>query len=402
MRTIRPLTAATTVLAASTASFVLAVPTAWSAVPSTCDGKPVTLTNTTDGDDFFVQGTPGDDVIHLGAGDDYFLGNGGNDTVCGGDGADLVRLDVDGATGGSRVFGGPGADTLIGTVANEVLWGEGGNDRIQPNGGSDNLNGGTGNEDQVDFLGSEGGAVGVNINAQKGVYTVPTGNGTVKAVERFTGTNANDVFRGTPGPDDFKGLLGDDDIRTYKGPDYVQAAGDSVVRTGWGRDLLSLAGNVTAYAGRERDTVLLTGNGEIRAYGQRGPDIFSITDAGYVNGGPGRDAVTLQAQQGDEGVNLDLHTGKGFWIDNPDKGPFYVFRSERITGTKHRDILKGRYHRLDVFYGGSGNDTFYGRGRADRFYGEKGKRDVGYGGKGDDLCDVEIAHSCRRPDLTKA
>jgi Ca2+-binding RTX toxin-like protein len=402
MRTIRPLTAATTVLAAGTASFVLAVPTAWSAVPATCDGKPVTITTTTDDDDFFVQGTPGDDVIHLGAGDDYFLGNGGNDTVCGGDGADLVRLDADGATGGSRVFGGSGADTLIGTAADEVLWGDAGNDRIQPNGGSDNLDGGRGKEDQVDFLGSEAGAVGVTIDAAKAKYEVPSGSGKVTTVERFTGTNANDIFTGTPEGDDFKGLLGNDRIRTFKGPDYVQAAGDSVVRTGWGRDLLSLAGNVTAYAGRERDNILLTGNGDIHAYGQRGPDIFSITDAGYVNGGPGRDGVTLQAQQGDEGVKLDLDTGKGIWIKNPDKGPFFVFRAERITGTKHRDVLKGRVGRLDVFYGGSGNDLFFGRGGDDRFYGEKGKKDEGYGGPGDDLCLVEIPHSCRQPDLTKA
>ncbi|HSV40444.1 MAG TPA: calcium-binding protein [Nocardioidaceae bacterium] len=398
MRTIRPLTAATSVLAVCSASVLVAMP-AVAAPPSTCDGKPVTL-SATDDDDLFLQGTPGDDVVHLGAGDDWFDGNGGNDTICGGDGADIIRLEE--GTGGSRVFGEAGADTLTGSVSNEVLWGGAGDDRIAPVGGSDNLDGGPGKGDRVDFAGSEGGAVGVNIDAAKGKYSVPTGNGKVTTVERFSGTNANDIFTGTPEGDEFQGLLGNDRIRTYNGPDYVQASGESVVRTGWGRDLLNLAGNVTAYLGRERDTAVLSGNGDIHVYGQRGPDIFSIVDAGYVNGGPGRDGVTLQAQQGDSGVTLDLDTGKGFWTTDKDKGPFYVFRAERITGTKNADVFKGRVGRLDVFYGGSGNDTFYGRGGDDRFYGEKGKKDEGFGGPGDDLCLVEITHSCRKPDLSQA
>lgn len=409
MRTIRPLTAATTVLAASTASFVLAVPTAWSAVPDTCDGKPVTIKGT-DGDDIgypldhpVIVGTPGDDVVHLGAGDDYYFSNGGKDTVCGGDGADVIRLEADGAVDGSRVFGEDGRDTLYGTGFSELLSGGRHGDRIVPNGGSDTLAGGAGVEDQVDFAGSDSGGVGVTIEVDKGTYSVPTGSGTVSNVERFTGTNSNDVFRGTEQGDDFKGLLGDDNIRTFRGPDYVQAAGDSVVRTGLGRDYTNLSGNATAYLGKDRDTAVITGNGDVHAYGERGPDIFSIVEAGYVNGGRGNDAVTLQAQQSDSGVRLDLATGKGVWIDDADKKPFFVFRVERVTGTKHRDVLKGRDHHIDVFYGGNGNDTFWGRGGADRFYGEKGKKDRAFGGPGDDLCvSVEIKRSCREIDLNNA
>nr|WP_180935079.1 DUF5050 domain-containing protein [Nocardioides ungokensis] len=68
----------------------------WSATPSTCLGRPVTITGTSGPD--VLHGTPGPDVISALGGSDRIYGTGGKDVVCGGAGHDILR----GSTGADR------------------------------------------------------------------------------------------------------------------------------------------------------------------------------------------------------------------------------------------------------------------------------------------------------------
>ncbi len=389
MRTMRPLTAAGATLAACAATLTFGVPTAHAV--EACDGKAATIVGTPDDDR--LTGTDAADVVVLLGGDDVFRGGAGNDVICGGAGADFLF----GEDGNDRVFGGDGADTLSGATGDDVLRGEGSLDRVLGLAGHDDVDGGDDRTDTIDFMSSDPDATqGAVIDAAKGTYSFGLGSGKLRNFEVYIGTESNDVFRGTDARDNFRGQTGNDRVWTYGKQDIVQIADGSIAWTGDNSDLVTLAGNAKAYGEAAGDRFLLLG-GKAQAFGQSGADTFNITTSGDVRGGKGRDALVLHAQQGDSGVSLDLRKGVGRWPGDPDKGTFTVKSVQRVTGTKKADTLRGT-NKIDIFYGGDGNDRFFGRGGADRFYGEK-HTDKGVGGKGDDLCDVEIAKSCRRPNL---
>ena len=87
--------------------------------PRTCNGLPVTIQGTDNGETLI--GTPGNDVIDGQGGNDVIRGRGGNDVLCGGDGRD-------------RLFGGPGRDRLFGGAGRDELLGDNGRDAL--NGGT--------------------------------------------------------------------------------------------------------------------------------------------------------------------------------------------------------------------------------------------------------------------------
>ena len=97
------------------------------APPRTCNGLPVTIQGTDNGET--LSGTSGNDVIDGQGGNDVLRGRGGNDVLCGGDGRD-------------RLFGGPGRDRLFGDAGRDQLFGEKGRDALNGGTGRDRCDGG--------------------------------------------------------------------------------------------------------------------------------------------------------------------------------------------------------------------------------------------------------------------
>jgi Ca2+-binding RTX toxin-like protein len=94
--------------------------------PRTCNGLPVTIQGTDDGET--LVGTSGNDVIDGQGGNDVLRGLGGNDVLCGGDGRD-------------RLFGGAGRDRLFGQKGRDALNGGTGRDRCDGSAGTDTARG---------------------------------------------------------------------------------------------------------------------------------------------------------------------------------------------------------------------------------------------------------------------
>ena len=99
--------------------------------PRTCNGLPVTIQGTDNGETLI--GTSGNDVIDGQAGNDVIRGRGGNDVLCGGDGRD-------------RLFGGPGRDRLFGGAGRDELLGDNGRDALNGGTGRDRCDGGAGTD----------------------------------------------------------------------------------------------------------------------------------------------------------------------------------------------------------------------------------------------------------------
>ena len=91
-------------------------------------------------------GTPGNDVIHCGAGHDRVDGRGGNDVIYCGSGNDIVA----GGEGNDRIRGGSGNDRLDGGPGNDAVYGDSGNDRVEGGPGRDTVRGGTGRDSGSD------------------------------------------------------------------------------------------------------------------------------------------------------------------------------------------------------------------------------------------------------------
>ena len=99
--------------------------------PRTCNGLPVTIQGTDNGETLI--GTSGNDVIDGQGGNDVLRGRGGNDVLCGGDGRD-------------RLFGGPGRDRLVGGAGRDELFGDNGRDALNGGTGRDRCDGGAGTD----------------------------------------------------------------------------------------------------------------------------------------------------------------------------------------------------------------------------------------------------------------
>lgn len=111
-------------------------------------------------DDDRLEGGPGNDVIHGGAGhdsidgglgNDTLYGDDGNDTIAGGGGKDVIYggAGQDTLTGGPetvKMYGNDGNDVLSGGTGNDYLFGENGNDTLIGGAGNDYLHGGNGSD----------------------------------------------------------------------------------------------------------------------------------------------------------------------------------------------------------------------------------------------------------------
>ena len=194
------------------------------------------------GDDLLV-GNAGANLLAGEGGDDTLEPRGGTDEVRGGagtadrvsyadrpssvpvavrlngkadDGAagenDLVRSDVEGATGGAA------GDTLVGNAAANLLSGGGGSDYLEPHGGGDDVVGGPGAGDRATYA-NDGVAITASLDDVANDGAAGHDDNIHSDVEELRGGPMGDVLFGNAGANILQGLGGPDELRPGAGPD---------------------------------------------------------------------------------------------------------------------------------------------------------------------------------------
>jgi hypothetical protein len=187
----------------ATASFTVTV----NPITVTCQGETATILGTP-GDDFFLLGTEGPDVIAALGGSDLVFGLGGDDIICGNEGNDTliggISLLNPANSGDDQIDGGEGDDEMRGGDGNNLMDGGPGNDGVFGGIHVDTLSGGAGN-DQV--IGSD------QLFGGDGGDTLFGGDGD----DIVSGFEGNDDMSGGPGNDFIFGDEGDDTLDSVDG-----------------------------------------------------------------------------------------------------------------------------------------------------------------------------------------
>ncbi len=316
--------------------------------------------NLTDGDNFFLLGTPGNDHVNGGLGSDIFLLSGGNDFYAGENAGTLLPGEGD-----------PGdIDSLVARNFGIQLAGPGTLLKINPNTGNvfgtDTYVGIERFRADADFTNTIGVAdrTGddpanfnvVDLTAQTLKVNLPTlFGGTVLnfLVENFDnviGTLGDDDIKGDAQSNELSGLAGDDTIRGTDGDDIIDG----------GEDFDTLAYNGLNQA------VTLTSNGVILKEGG-GTDL--ITNIERIVGDNGNAGVvgtvnTIDGTVADPATQItsfvvDL-SGNDLTVQGvPTLGEvaFKVLNFDRVIGTNNDDVFTGDADDNE-FSGAGGSDTF--------------------------------------------
>ncbi len=370
-----------------------------------------------------LMGQAGADTITGSAFNDTLLGGQGADTITGGSGADTIAggdddFGTENTDGGDVINGGPGADTISG---------EGGDDSITGGSGAETvLHGGSG-ADRVryDEAGRTGGVV-VDLS-DSGPDGGPEDFGeTAFAFEHVTGTAAADVITGTTAPNELAGGSGNDQLNGLAGADVLTGgAGDDTIAPGGGTDdvdggegtdtgdysassidlelvlngggafddddeggtandrLVGLEGLVGGSGDDDLSWTAASGSGAVTFEGRDGHDTLAgSTGDDTLLGGKGADAMTGGAGRDStsysdhpDGVTVSVDSGAGDDGSAFDAGPGGVRDSvleiERIEGTALADTL----------IGGPANEELLGLGGDDLLRGGPGA-DILRGGDG--------------------
>ena len=327
------------------------------------------------GDDSYIPGTDGDDVI---------CGLGGDDTVYGGGGNDVI----DGGLGADELFGEDGADVLYGAGGNDVL-----------DGGAD--------EDLASFFDNTS---ALNANLTTGAAASATsGTDSLAAIEMLVGGAGNDSLTGDDGVNSLNGAAGNDTIHGAGGDDMlVLSAGNDSFNGGGGIDTLSFSedrstsainlsinlglsasqstgdgndsfvGIENVFGGLGNDT--LTGNGDANTLSGLGGNDTLTGGLGNdtLTGGLGNDTASFADSTSVTAIiTADLDLGLAFG-----RGDDSLLEIENLTGGAGNDSLSGD-DQLNLLAGGAGNDSLAGREGDDTLVGGAGN-DIVTGGPGTD------------------
>ena len=212
------------------------------------------------------------------------------------DGADGVDDEIDGTTASEIINGLSGNDVLRGDAGDDELNGGDGNDGLNGGAGADALDGGAGT-DSVVYLTS---STGVTVNLADGSQNTGEAAGdTYVSIERFFGSNFDDVLVGYASDNLFDGRDGQDDISGGDGADLIYGrngnddisgdAGNDSLYGGLGSDVISGGDGGDRLFGEDGADELVGGAGRDALYGGDGADIFTFdtVDAGIA----GRDVI---------------------------------------------------------------------------------------------------------------
>jgi uncharacterized delta-60 repeat protein len=300
------------------------------------------------GDQDYVYGSAGTDVLVGLGGQDLLAGGGGDDWLYGGSQlsiSDAIIASDQAQTGTVTDFlsGDAGDDILIGGAAYNAMGGGGGSDTIIGGGNSDLVLG------DSDSGSMDINSLSVNWNAttQKYTYVIsgPAAGGTYyDHIPGITTDGGADIIHTGAGDDFADGELGDDIISLGDGNDVgVGWSGSDTVLGGGGNDLIFGDFNEDASTPTGNESAMLAHNYAGLQGALHGND--------YIDGGGNNDII-----YGNGGAD-QIYGGTG---------------NDELHGDDA--ITAGQYHGADYLDGGDGNDILCGNG----------KDDILIGGQGDD------------------
>ena len=304
---------------------------------------------------------------------DILIGFGDNDFLSGSDGDDILLGDAL-------------APNDTGSDGNDTLNGDGGNDLFIGGGVNDSLNGGDGNDVLFGdyFLGFDIANIDINLNDYlpddiKDDVRVETPNPIQFSIG--SGNEGNDFISGGAGDDIAIGDKGNDTINGDEGKDFlIGSADDDIINGGDGDDII-----IGDYLVPQGFSVPLP-DGQFNVdLGPAGNDIMS--------GGAGNDVIsgddgidTASYRQDPKGVTVTLGIlsipGVGTAQDGFG-GTDLLFGIENVIGSSFNDNITGDTNN-NVITAGAGEDIVSAGGGNDTVFGEEGK-DFLDGGYGDDV-----------------
>ena len=341
-----------------------------------------------------VDGEAGDDIITGADGADAISGGSGADTIDGGGGDDRIY---------SNVTAGNGWDNDItatdGGDEHDVITAGAGDDGISA-GYGDDVDGGDGND--VLRLNLSGASSGLTLDTSVFVAGTPIqiGGGTIQNVENvdyLVATNFVDhltvATQGTPFTLD---AAGGDDWITVNGGTVYAIGGD-------GNDRIDIYGGNVLVRGGEGIDAIFVERGAVTAYGDGGDDSFmSGAGADTFDGGDGTDWVSYLLST--KGVTVDIAAGTSSdgdqlsSMENVDGSNF----ADKLSGDWQSNYLAGRAGNdvldagggNDILDGGTGNDTLKG-GAGDDIYFIDSASDIitELSGQGSDLVFASINYT---------
>jgi Ca2+-binding RTX toxin-like protein len=305
-----------------------------------------------------VSGTVFDDVIKGDGLDNVLAGAFGDDVLEGRDGDDIISGDakfvgqidatehdtfdgndfIDGGAGNDTLIGDAGNDTLLGGTGNDELFGDQGDDLLIGGTGSNTLDGGSGFDTASYADIAHGIHVFFNDFGGKFFTFGVNGNSTaeaVKNVERFIGTNFNDLMTGSQFDNTFEGGGGADTLSGLNGSDtLLGGAGDDLLIGGGQNDTLDGGSGIDTASYADSNAGVTVSLGEVRNAPFIGREIQTVVGTG--SGG---------TAQGDTLSHIENLIGSNF--------------ADTLTGSNIDNRLDGGAGN-DVLSGGSGNDTLIG------------------------------------------
>lgn len=389
------------------------------------------------GNDFVVvKAMPWDVTVDTGAGDDelhvdldprnFPSGQGGTLSLFGGDGDDVVSLDIPGGASGVKVpmneinlFGGSGSDTYLVTGrglkslkvrVNDPWGGSGGNSLVLGDGFDHN-------SIQLRFgslmLGFLGDDIEIHLenfdrhdvlNGPRDIDWFEFADGTRLSYEELvakgfdvSGTEGEDLLEGSSVSDRLYGYGSDDRIIGDLGDDtLVGGAGDDLLDGGLGDDAYHLAigdGNDFVEDSGGEDTVVFGPSVTLQSLDikREGLDLrigYGPADSLLVRGWFETRERPIEALVFADGARLgsadiDELAASGLSVIRGGRGQDLILGSasaERIEGGAGRDVIYGRAgddvidggRGRDRLFGGEGNDTFLVSGDVDQYWGGSG------------------------------
>lgn len=370
-----------------------------SAAPPACDGRPATIVVPDDVE--HVQGTEGEDVIHVSATRSVprVEALGGDDVICTGP-------DVRGRFPVPAIDAGPGNDVIDGEG---YLAGGEGDDRVVTRGRTVNTVVIPGPGDDTVISRARPGTwasfhpaplqdtTGIVVDAVAGTVDGPAGHDVFTGLVDIAGTYGPDLYRGSAGPDRFSGLEGADVVLGRGGDDVIEAMLPELVAGGAGDDevVVRFGGRVTGGPGDDTISTFLHGNGQTN---HAAP--FDLA------GGAGRDAFVV-APWTDDGTEEDsdpipghrwrgvVAGGAGFDLLRLDPRAPASLRASLRTDVARFGSGRAEMHGIQGLVGGRRDDVLAGDRVANVLLGGRG-RDVTLGGPGRDICRAEVRRSCER------
>jgi Ca2+-binding RTX toxin-like protein len=360
------------------------------------------------GDNNYLYGSNGYDIMWGGYGKDLLVAGGGNDLIIG-DGGNIhanwgennwsFHIDYVDGEYTPDIDGLPDWDMNATVESDDVIYAGTGNDYVDAGGGDDEVYGGAGSDTVFgdaghDFI--EGGDGDDILAGDNGTLLAPELNGN----DYIDGGAGNDAIQGDGGNDDLFGGADNDTIIGGEGDDYLDGEdGADILYGGNGKDdLFGGSENDTLY-GNDGDDYLDGEAGADNLYGGIGNDVmFGDADNDTLYGMDGDDYL-----DGEAGLNY-LYGGGGndtiFGGDENDR-----LEGDHMDSTQGNDYLDGLggddiligAGGADTLFGGEGNDQLHGDGAGiadgnDYLDGEGGDdaiqgyagNDTLYGGDGND------------------